>query len=245
MSKPIRVAVVFGTRPEAIKVLPIVRAFAGQPRLRVRTVVTGQHRELLADILRPFRIRPDADLRIMRAHQSLSDIVCRAMPRLDSLYADERPDVVVVQGDTTSAFCAALAAFHRRIAVAQVEAGLRSGDRFHPYPEETNRRMISACTDLHFAPTPLAADSLRREGVAAREMIVTGNTAIDALLLALGDAGAAPPAAPLVLITLHRREAWSAPGTVGETVLGDVLLGLRRVAEQRGDVTFVYPVHLN
>src|SRR5215475_12233818 len=211
----ISIAAVFGTRPEAVKLLPVVRHLREDPRFDLRVVVTGQHREMLREILEPFGIRPDVDLDIMQPGQSLNDIVCRAMPRLDKLYGRERPDWVVVQGDTTSAFCAALAAFDRRIPVAHVEAGLRSFDRFHPYPEESNRRMLSAVTELHFAPTAWAAQNLLSEGVPRDRVVVTGNTVIDALFLTLHDELECRRAQPesttkrrTVLITMHRREAW-------------------------------------
>src|SRR5689334_14283983 len=178
-TRPISIAAVFGTRPEAVKLLPVIRRLRGDTRFAVRVVVTGQHREMLREILDPFGLVPDVDLEIMQPGQTLNEIVCRAMPRLDDLYGRDVPDWVVVQGDTTSAFCAALAAFHRRIPVAHVEAGLRSFDRCHPYPEETNRRMLTAVTDLHFAPTARAAQNLLREGVPESQILVTGNTVVD------------------------------------------------------------------
>jgi UDP-N-acetylglucosamine 2-epimerase (non-hydrolysing) len=247
MTAPVRIDVILGTRPEAVKLLPVISAVRADGRFASRLIVTGQHRQMLDETLRPFGITPDVDLDIMRPGQSLNDIVSHAMPRLDQLFAADPPRIIVVQGDTTSAFCAALAAFHRRLPVAHLEAGLRSGDRFHPYPEEVNRRMISGCADLHFAPTEPAAANLRNEGAPPDSVLVTGNTAVDAILLALarGDAGGDHVARADVLLTLHRREAWAEPGTVGESLLDDILIGLRRVAERRPDVSFVYPVHLN
>ena len=247
MTAPLRIDVILGTRPEAVKLLPIISALRADPRFATRVIATGQHRQMLDETLRPFGIAPDVDLDIMRPGQSLNDIVSNAMPRLDELYAADAPRIVVVQGDTTSAFCAALAAFQRRIPVAHVEAGLRSRDRFHPFPEEVNRRMIAGCADLHFAPTDQAAANLRNEGASAQSVVVTGNTAVDAILLALAHdhAGDDAVAHADVLLTLHRREAWAEPGAVGESLLDDILIGLRRVAERRPDVSFVYPVHLN
>jgi len=249
MSTPIRTAIVFGTRPEAIKLVPVIAALRAEPAFDVRVVVTGQHRQMLDETLGPFGIAPDVDLDIMRPNQTLNELVARVVPRLDTLFADEKPDVVLVQGDTTSAFCAALTAFHRRVAVAHVEAGLRSHDRFHPYPEEANRRMISTCADLHFAPTPRAAACLAAEGTPDDAVVVTGNTGIDALVMALArPAEASVPHAdegPVALVTLHRREAWAEPGTLGPTLMDDVLTGVRRAALAHPDVTFVYPVHLN
>lgn len=244
---PLHVAVVFGTRPEAVKLLPIVRALRGDPRFRASVVVTGQHREMVRDILDPFGLVPDVDLGIMVPGQTLNQVVSRVMPRLDARYDELHPDVVVVQGDTTSAFCAALAAFHRRIPVAHVEAGLRSYDRFHPYPEEANRRMISALADLHLAPTELAAGCLVREGVPRADIVITGNTAIDALMLVLDRAGGQVPTdgRPRVLVTLHRREAIETTGEGGASLLDGILGAIADAARARSDVEFIYPVHMN
>jgi UDP-N-acetylglucosamine 2-epimerase (non-hydrolysing) len=194
---------------------------------------------------------PDVDLAIMQPGQTLNDIVCRAMPRIDELYARHRPDWVMVQGDTTSAFCAALAAYNRRIAVAHVEAGLRSFDRRHPYPEEANRRMLTAVTDLHFAPTSWAAQNLLAEGVPRGQVVVTGNTVVDALLLTLeaelrgGEPIPRSDGRRIVLITLHRREAWETARDGERSVLDGILSALRSAADRHPDVDFVYPVHLN
>lgn len=221
VNQPIRPFVVFGTRPEAVKLLEPIRTLRADARFAPRIVVTGQHREMLDEILVPFGITPDANLGIMRPGQTLNEIVYRSMPKLDELYAEGQPDIVLVQGDTTSAFCAALAAFHRRIPVAHVEAGLRSFNRFHPYPEESNRRMITSVADLHFAPTARAAENVVREGAPESDVIVTGNTVVDSLLLTLRDTR--PPESidapigdrrgPLVLITLHRRESFETKAT--------------------------------
>ena len=178
------------------------------------------------------------------------------MPKLDRLFAEKSPDLVLVQGDTTSAFCAGLAAFDRRIPVAHVEAGLRSFDRLNPYPEESNRRMLTAIAELHLAPTEHSAENLRREGVLPSSIVVTGNTVIDALLLALREGNAQGAGsrdrlledgdrARTVLITLHRREAWETPGKNGGTMLDGISAGLRRAAKKHPDVEFIYPVHLN
>jgi UDP-N-acetylglucosamine 2-epimerase (non-hydrolysing) len=254
---PISIATVFGTRPEAVKLLPVIRLLRDDARFALRVVVTGQHREMLHEILGPFGISPDIDLEIMRPGQSLNDIVCRSMPRLDELYGRERPDWVMVQGDTTSAFCAALAAFDRRIPVVHVEAGLRSFDRQHPYPEESNRRMLTAVSEIHCAPTSRAAENLRNEGVPEGKVVVTGNTVIDALLLTLSqelrrhrdDEGDWDDehARRTVLITMHRREAWETAerGQGRGSVLDGILGALRRAADLHPDVDFVYPVHLN
>ena len=247
--RPLIITSIFGTRPEAVKLLPVLRHLGQQGLVTSRVVLTGQHREMVDQILRPFAITADADLGIMQPRQSLNDIVTRAMPALDQLLERERPDMVVVQGDTTSAFCAALAAFHRRIPVAHLEAGLRTYDRFHPYPEEVNRRMISAVADLHLAPTARAAAALKAEGIPDQAVVVTGNTVIDALMLALGAPGADSSldglTDPLLLVTLHRREAWDSPGAAGASVLDGILEAIAAAARRHPELTIVYPVHLN
>lgn len=255
MAERPRILIVLGTRPEAIKFFPIVRALQADPALDVILATTGQHREMVDQILGPFGIAPQHDLDIMRPDQSLNDIVCRVIPLLEELYRHVDPAIVLVQGDTTSAFAAGLAAYHRRIAVGHVEAGLRSGNRFHPFPEEVNRRMLSVVTDLHLAATPWGADNLMREGVARTDIVVTGNTVIDALLETLNrpDLLAAHRAAGvelaaderLVLITLHRRENWLAADGSAGSPLEDVLDAIAATARQRSKVRFVYPVHRN
>jgi UDP-N-acetylglucosamine 2-epimerase (non-hydrolysing) len=258
------ILVILGTRPEAIKLFPVVQALREDARLAVQVVTTGQHREMVDQILGPFGIVPDHDLDIMRPDQALNDIVCRVLPRLEELYRQTSPRLVLVQGDTTSAFCAGLTAFHRRIAVGHVEAGLRSFNRFHPYPEEANRRMLSSVTDLHLAATPWSADNLVREGVPRHEITVTGNTVIDALLETLGRTDLLEaqriPALPrrdgerIVLITLHRRENWmqqpggakaAGPATPRESPLEETLLAIADAAAAFRKVHFVYPVHRN
>jgi UDP-N-acetylglucosamine 2-epimerase (non-hydrolysing) len=249
--------VILGTRPEAIKLFPVIRALKETPLLDVRVATTGQHREMVDQILGPFGVVPDHDLDIMRPDQSLNEIVCRVIPLLEALYTEVRPRIVLVQGDTTSAFCAGLAAFHRRIMVGHVEAGLRSFNRFHPYPEEANRRMISTVTDLHLAATSWSAENLEREGVPRDTIVVTGNTVIDSLLETLsrpdlleshGVPGLSlPEGAPLVLITLHRRENWlGGTAAAGEgSALEDVLRAIASAAGVHPEARFVYPVHRN
>jgi UDP-N-acetylglucosamine 2-epimerase (non-hydrolysing) len=246
-STPVRVLIILGTRPEAIKLAPVIRELKAGSAFDVRMALTGQHREMVDEILGPLGMRSDVDLDVMSPGQTLNQLVSRIVPRMDDLLAVESPDVVLVQGDTTSAFCATLAAFHRRIRVGHVEAGLRSYDRFHPYPEEANRRMVSACADFHFAPTERAAKALLAEGIAAESVYVTGNTVIDALMLALshGDAPRPLTPEPRVLVTLHRREAWDATDESGVSVMDGILTGVRGAAERNTDYEFVYPVHKN
>lgn len=232
------VAVVFGTRPEAIKLLPVVRALESGP-LKVVTVATGQHREMLDQVLEAQRLTPTIDLDVMRQAQSLNLLAARLLTGLDAAYAALEPDLVVVQGDTTSALIGAQAAFHRRLPVAHVEAGLRSGDPDNPYPEETNRRLISTLATLHFPPTARARKALLDEGRDSDSIAVTGNTAVDALLQ-LAPPASAPTVADrrLLVVTTHRRESFDGG-------LERVFRALLDIVEEHSDVDVVFPVHLN
>lgn len=234
---------VFGTRPEAIKLAPVVRELARRPGLRGRVCVTGQHREMLDQVLAVFGIAPDHDLALMQPGQTLSDLTARVLTGVGAVLERERPDVVLVQGDTTTAMAAALAAFYARVPVGHVEAGLRTHDRYSPFPEEVNRRLVGVLATWHFAPTPRAAAALRREGVPEGHIHITGNTAVDALLATL--ATPPPPALPfptagrrLLLVTAHRRENFGAP-------LERAFGALRALVERNPDVEIVYPVHRN
>lgn len=244
-----KVMVVFGTRPEAIKLFPVIRALEAQPGLDVRVCVTGQHRALLDQVLGLAGIRPDIDLDLMAPGQSLDDLTARLLRGLGHVLDDERPDRVVVQGDTASAMCAALAAYYRRIPVAHVEAGLRSGNLDHPWPEEGNRRIIGTLADLHFAPTDAAAAALCAENVDPSRVHMTGNSGIDALLhvramLREGRAEAPVMAAltarfagrRIIAVTCHRRENLSDLDNIA-----DALVSLAA----REDVAIVLPLHPN
>ena len=244
-----RVLVVFGTRPEAIKMASVVRALRARPaRFLVRTCATAQHREMLDQVLQLFGILPDIDLDLMRPEQGLSDLAARVLVALDPVLVDERPDWVLIQGDTTTVAMAAIAAQHRQVCVAHIEAGLRTGDRRNPFPEEMNRIVADHVSDLCFAPTEAARGNLLREGIAEKRIHVTGNTVIDALLATVRDlredgSGLSLPALPpdrdWLLVTSHRRENHGAP-------LAGVCTALRRIAEERGDhVHVIYPVHRN
>ncbi len=245
-----KVLAVFGTRPEAIKLAPVVRALEADPEIAVRVCVTGQHREMLAQVMEVFGLRADHDLALMTPGQGLSGLMAGALAALDPVIAAEAPDRVLVHGDTTTALAAALAAFHRRVPVGHVEAGLRTGDLARPWPEEMNRRAIDAMADHLYAPTPRARDALLAEGLGARRIVVTGNTVIDALALARRRLAADPVGlvpeslrdivdggGPVVLVTGHRRESFGA-GFEG------ICEALARLAA-RGDATVIYPVHLN
>ncbi|HYQ76634.1 non-hydrolyzing UDP-N-acetylglucosamine 2-epimerase [Cellulomonas sp.] len=244
---PARVMTVYGTRPEAIKVAPVVLALDASPDMQGITVVTGQHREMLDQVNAQFGIAPDHDLGVMRHGQSLSGLFARVLDGLDPVLAAERPDAVVVQGDTTTAAAAALAAFHRGVPVAHLEAGLRSGDLASPFPEEGNRRLVTHLAALHLAPTATSRANLLAEGVPADRVVVTGNTVVDALLATVArDApfrdraleSAAGCGRRLVLVTTHRREAW------GEAMRG-VGRAVARLAREHEDVLVVLPAHRN
>lgn len=242
-----KVLSVFGTRPEAIKMAPVVRALQEAPGIEPLVCVTAQHREMLDQVLGLFAIRPDYDLNLMRAGQTLFDVTTGVLSGLEEVLEDARPDCVLVHGDTTTTFTAALAAFYKKISVGHVEAGLRTGNKYAPWPEEMNRKLAGAITTWHFAPTSGAAANLRAEGVDEDSIVVTGNTVIDALLAVVdkvrGDDrvldGLPLPATDkrLVLVTGHRRENFGAG-------FENICRALAQIAG-REDVEIVYPVHLN
>ncbi len=241
------IAIVFGTRPEAIKLAPVI--FELQRRrddFETLLISTAQHRQMLDQVLNIFGIAPDIDLNLMTHNQSLAGITCRVLQSVDELLANRRVDLLMVQGDTTSAFAAALGAFYRKVPVAHVEAGLRSRDIFNPYPEEVNRRLAGVATQLHFAPTPLARENLLQEAVDAAQVMVTGNTVVDSarMLLERGaldqplPAGVPEDGSRLVLLTSHRRESWG-------TELEQICDAVAELAARFNDVRIVYPVHMN
>jgi UDP-N-acetylglucosamine 2-epimerase len=242
------VAIVIGTRPEVIKMAPIVQALHASPRLAPWLISTGQHREMLDQALAVFGIAADVDLGVMAPHQNLSELTARTLAGMRGELERVKPSCVVVQGDTTTALAAALAAFYARIPVAHVEAGLRSGQHWSPYPEEINRRVIDQISELLFAPTRGAAARLVDEGFATDRVRITGNTVVDALLairdrlrvdpVAIPGLGAALHGRRLVLVTAHRRESF------GEPLLA-MCEALRRLADDHPDIVIVYPVHLN
>ena len=240
---------VFGTRPEAIKMAPLVReCLARQGDVEPIVCVTGQHREMLNQVVDYFEIRPDLDLELMRPDQSLSELTARCILAVDRVLEERRPHCIVVQGDTTTVMSAALAAFYRRIPLVHVEAGLRTADLQAPWPEELNRRIASLATALHCAPTQQSADNLLREGHPGESVHVTGNTVIDALLWTVQRERAADRPwrtkyaslgdRRLVLITGHRRENFGQG-------FREICHAIARLAHRFGDVEFLYPVHLN
>ncbi len=237
------VSIVLGTRPEAIKLAPVILAFQRDPGFRTRVVLTGQHREMVAQVMDLFGLTPDRDLALMAPKQTLTHVTCAALQGLREEFLENRPDLVLVQGDTTTAFASALAAFYEQIPVGHVEAGLRTDNLLDPFPEEANRRLISQIAQLHFAPTTVSEANLRASGVVG-EILVTGNTVIDALLLMAAQAPL--PQFPgldwdrqrVILATVHRRENW------GErlTCIGQ---GFRQLLDSHPDTALLLPLHRN
>ncbi len=249
---PIKILSVFGTRPEAIKMAPLVMALQRDERFDARVCVTGQHRELLDQVLKQFDIQPDHDLRVMAPDQDLTDITCAVLQGLRPVLARDRPDILLVHGDTSTTFAASLAAFYEKIPVGHVEAGLRTGEIYSPWPEEANRKLVSSLATLHFAPTQSAAQNLLGEGVAASKIAVTGNTVVDALLATLVKLDSEPALRKefegkfsqlrsnhrLVLVTAHRRENF---GVGFERICS----ALMQSAQLLPEVDLIFPVHLN
>lgn len=242
------VLIVFGTRPEAIKMAPVIQVLRSSPDLfQVTVVVTAQHREMLDQVLGLFGIIPDYDLDIMQEGQTLFEVTTRALAGLEEVLREVRPDIVLVHGDTTTTFAAALAAFYFQIPVGHVEAGLRTGEKYAPYPEEMNRHLAGVLADIHFAPTARARAALLREGVAPESIYVTGNTVIDALNQVVRPdytfrdpviAQAVKSGHRLILVTTHRRENWGGP-------LANAYQALKRIVLNRSDTAIVFPVHKN
>lgn len=243
-----KVLTVFGTRPDAIKMAPVVKELARRKeRFDLKVVVTGQHREMLDQVLSIFEITPDYDLAIMQQGQTLAGITTRALEGLETIFAQEKPDAVLAQGDTTTTFVAALAAFYHKAVFGHVEAGLRTGNRFDPFPEEMNRLLTTRLATLHFPPTKESAENLLAEGVSQESVVVTGNTVIDALL-----STAQKPYTPadpelarvlarpgrMVLVTAHRRENWGEP-------MERICRAVAEISDRFPDLSVVFPMHKN
>ncbi|MEH1786952.1 MAG: UDP-N-acetylglucosamine 2-epimerase (non-hydrolyzing) [Nostoc sp.] len=243
MTNQKRVCIILGTRPEAIKLAPVIQVFQKSSGFELQVILTGQHREMVEQVMQLFNIKSDYNLEIMQVQQSLNDITCRSLQGLEALFKVEKPDLVLVQGDTTTAFAAALAAFYQKIPVGHVEAGLRTDDIFNPYPEEANRRLISQITQLHFAPTPWAVENLHRSGVLG-EIHMTGNTVIDALLnvaatqVVCNVPGLDWESYRVLLATVHRRENW------GEPLLA-IAQGFLQILDKFPDTAMLLPLHRN
>ena len=232
---------IFGTRPEAIKMAPVVLELGKYPEIKSLVAVTAQHREMLDQVLNLFDIRPDFDLNIMSEGQTLFDITSRALLGLDKVLTQAKPDVVLVHGDTTTTFAGALAAYYHQIEVGHVEAGLRTQNKFSPYPEEMNRRLTGSLADLNFAPTETAKKNLLREGVDADKIFVTGNTVIDALYQTVREDFDFPEFdfdKRIILVTTHRRENLGEP-------MRQVYKALKSLVEEFSDVEIIFPVHKN
>lgn len=248
MKQQPKVMVVFGTRPEAIKMAPVVKALQKES-VPCQVAVTAQHREMLDQVLELFKIRPDYDLNLMKAGQTLVDITTRALNGLVEVFAKSKPDLVLVHGDTTTTFVAALAAFYAQIPVGHVEAGLRTGNKYSPFPEEMNRKLTGSMADLHFAPTDTAKQNLLHEGVPEEKIFVTGNTVIDALLNTvspdyrfvdqeLDSILEREKKRRMILVTTHRRENLGEP-------MRQIYRGLANVLDKNPDTYIVFPVHKN
>lgn len=245
MTKPIKVMTVFGTRPEAIKMAPIILAMQQRPaEFTPITVVTAQHREMLDQVLDIFKITPDYDLNIMRPKQTLSDITTRVLTQLDAVLSEAKPDIVLVHGDTTTTFAASISAFYHQTLLGHVEAGLRTWNKYSPYPEEMNRQLTDILSDLYFAPTDLSKENLLKQAHPLADIYVTGNTAIDALKQTVSAdyhhavLDQVQPGHRLILLTMHRRENQGAPMHV-------VFKAVRAEVEAHPDVEVIYPVHLS
>lgn len=234
---------VFGTRPEAIKMAPLVLELKKHEEIDTIVTVTAQHREMLDQVLETFKITPDYDLNIMKARQTLIDVTTRGLEGLDAIMKEARPDIVLVHGDTSTTFVASLAAFYNQIPIGHVEAGLRTGNKYSPYPEEMNRQLTGVMADIHFAPTEQAKQNLLRENKQEGAIVVTGNTAIDALKTTVDDSYTHPildklAGGRMILLTAHRRENLGEP-------MRHIFGAIKRLLHDHADVEVVYPIHMN
>lgn len=242
--KKIKVMSIFGTRPEAIKMAPLVKELESRKEVESIVCVTAQHREMLDQVLETFQIKPDYDLNIMKQGQTLSDITSRVLYGLEDVIKEVKPNIVLVHGDTTTTFAGALAAFYNQVDIGHVEAGLRTYDKYSPYPEEMNRQMVDCMTDMYFAPTSLSKDNLLKQNISEDKIYVTGNTAIDAMATTVKDDYTHPELdwikkdERLVLLTAHRRENLGEP-------MRHIFKAIRRLVEEFEDIKVLYPIHLN
>lgn len=239
----IKVMSIFGTRPEAIKMAPLVKELESRKEIESIVCVTAQHRQMLDQVLQTFNIKPDYDLNIMKQGQTLSEVTSRALLGLEEIFKEEKPDIVLVHGDTTTTFAGALAAFYNQIAIGHVEAGLRTYDKYSPFPEEMNRQMVDCMTDMYFAPTELSKENLLKQNIDESKIYVTGNTAIDAMKTTvdkdynnevfdwIGNDR-------MILLTAHRRENLGDP-------MRNIFRAIRRIVDEIDDVKVVYPIHMN
>jgi UDP-N-acetylglucosamine 2-epimerase (non-hydrolysing) len=251
-----KILIVFGTRPEAIKLAPVVlKLRTNNKQLKTVVCVTAQHREMLDQVLNLFEIRPDYDLGIMKENQSLFDITANGLKKLEKVFIKEKPNIILVQGDTTTTFIASLAAYYLKTKIGHIEAGLRTKDKFNPFPEEINRRLTDCLADLYFVHTAQAGENLIKEGVDRRKIFITGNTVIDALFMTVekqkskriqndieqrfqNDYGISFDNRKTILVTGHRRESFGKE-------FENICYGLKRIAQNNHDIQIIYPVHLN
>lgn len=240
----IKVISIFGTRPEAIKMAPLVKELEKRKEIESIVVVTAQHRQMLDSVLDTFKIKPNYDLNIMKQGQTLGEITTRALTGLEEVIQKEKPDIVLVHGDTTTTFAGALAAFYNGVSIGHVEAGLRTYDKYSPYPEEMNRQMVDCMTDMYFAPTLMSKENLLKEGKDECKIFVTGNTAIDAMSTTIDENYTHPELdwikenEKMILLTAHRRENLGEP-------MRNIFKAVKRITDEFSDVKVIYPIHLN
>lgn len=240
----IKVMSVFGTRPEAIKMAPLVKELESREEIESIVCVTAQHREMLDQVLETFKITPDYDLNIMKQGQTLGDVTTRALNGLEEVIRECRPDIVLVHGDTTTTFAGALAAFYNQVAIGHVEAGLRTWDKYSPFPEEMNRQMVDCMADMFFAPTELSKTNLINEGKDEEKIYITGNTAIDAMSTTVDEGYTHPElewikeGERMILLTAHRRENLGDP-------MRNIFRAIKRIVDEFEDIKVIYPIHMN
>lgn len=244
--KKLKIMTIFGTRPEAIKMAPLILELSKLPQIESKVIVTAQHREMLDQVLNIFNIKPDYDLNIMKSKQSLTSITTNVLLGLEKIFEGDRPDLVLVHGDTTTTFAASLAAFYKKIKVGHVEAGLRTFDKYFPYPEEMNRKLTGQIADIHFSPTKNAKENLLKEGIDENNIFITGNTVIDAMKYTVkagyifnnNELNNIDYSKKVIMVTAHRRENWGAG-------IENICLALKRILKENKDTHVVYLVHLN
>ena len=240
----IKVMSIFGTRPEAIKMAPLVKELEKREKIESIVCVTAQHREMLDQVLDTFKIKPDYDLNIMKQGQTLGDVTTRALNGLEEVIKETKPDIVLVHGDTTTTFAGALAAFYNQVAIGHVEAGLRTNDKYSPFPEEMNRQCVDRMTDMYFAPTEISKANLLKENISEEKIYVTGNTAIDAMTTTVDKDYKHPelewikPNERMILLTAHRRENLGEP-------MRHIFKAIKRIVDEFSDIKVIYPIHMN
>lgn len=240
----IKVMSIFGTRPEAIKMAPLVKELEKRENIESIVCVTAQHREMLDQVLETFAIKPDYDLNIMKQGQTLGDVTTRALTGLEEVIKEARPDIVLVHGDTTTTFAGALAAFYNQVAIGHVEAGLRTDNKYSPYPEEMNRQMVDRLSDMYFAPTEISKNNLLKENINESKIYITGNTAIDAMSTTVDknythkELEWIKPGERMILLTAHRRENLGEP-------MRHIFRAIKRIVDEFDDVKVIYPIHMN